>query len=139
MCKVPVQALAVIDHDPRYADRNLRRWIAGRIDRHESTVSRILADETTMDYNQAARLSRALCDELDETRFAECFIGAKYVLLKRAPGSANGVFHDEVVGNAEAIGDWIDAMKDGDSTAARKACDKLQIVLDNMRAETDRI
>lgn len=140
MCKIPLQALNEIVYDPKYADVNIRRVVANAIERHESTVSRVLSDQAKLDQEQAARLGRELCDRLDETRWSRCFVGNTYLLVPRPRGSANGVWDDETARLMEAGGAWQKAMNEGNKAAANEALNTIRsLVVPDMQAEADRL
>ena len=140
MCKIPLAALNEIVYDRKYADQNIRRIIADSIERHESTVSRVLNEETRLDQDQCARLGRDLSDKLDETRWTKCFVGNTYLLMPRMAGSSDGRFDDEAAKLLDYGGGWVRAMQEGDQEKAQSMLDKIRSeVISDMQSEIDRL
>ena len=138
MSKAPLIALHEIDADPKWRKEgiNIRQEMANAIGRHESTVSRMISGETSIDQDQSAALSRRLC-QLDDSRYAECHVNGPFAVYRRIPASANGTHHDEMNDLAKWAGDYATAMDAGDGKAASEAVHKLHGVLARMHLEAD--
>jgi hypothetical protein len=139
MSKIVAEALNEVYYDRRYEQSEISRFVARCTGKSESTFSRVRSEETEYKHQEAANLSRALSDEMDDDRLAQCYVGATRLLIPRASGTANGRIDDEISDFAVNLGELVEAVRAGDKNRAERACDSLHATLANARAEVDRI